>query len=446
VRYIDSGSRDPAEAVGTWLNQELGDEIAELRIQSGFFSSDALAPFRATLTLLADHQRLARVVVGSNDGGTLRSHLDDLVAAMHIPRAGAQLGVVYYGGAYFHPKTFHFRRTDGSQAAYVGSANFTLPGIGARHVEAGIIFDTRQGDSVDLLGSVAAATDAWFTTPRPGLERVEGADDVQRLLDDGIIRTVAPPRPPRPPAQGGQPAQRPTLAPLVAFNQPPPEPAPAPAPIVAWQPLPSVQQTPPYPPYVLFAPDAAAPTQGIEALTGTSLGDAVGLIIKLNRDNDRHWRAAPGTANISIPISTAATLRFGIYGERHRPRAEFDLEIRYAGNGLTLHAPADRTGIMSYGYTPGDTGHQDLRLVLPRAPIADLRQQLLVRGIHVPEAGDLALLEWPTQEAPVFRLTVTDPPSDLAATIRAIWQQSAADGQLVSRGACWLPVGVSPLW
>lgn len=456
MRYIDSGSRDPAQALGTWLNAELTANVAELRIQTGFFSGDALAPFGTTFAALSAAGGLANVVIGSNDGGTLRPHLDELVAAMGVPRANARLGVVYYASAYYHPKTIHLRRSDGSQAAYVGSANVTLPGIGAKHVEAGVLFDTLQGDPSVLLDSIAAATDAWFGEDRAGLEIVTGPQDVQRLLDEGVIRTVAPPRPPRPAAQGGQPPQRPSLAPLVTFvkaaapapqAQPPVEAAAALAPgPVAWTPLPSEQRTPPYPPHIFFAPGATEPTRGTDALTGLTLGDATGLIIKLSRDNDRHWRLAPGTANITIPVSTTTTLRFGVYGERDRPRAEFDLAIRYVDDASTVLAPVARTGIMSFGFTPGDTGHQDLRLVLPRPPIAELRDKLIAQGAHLPEAGDLAILEWPTPEAPSFRMTVTDPTSELGGTIRGIWQQASVDGQLASRGASWLPAGVAPLW
>jgi hypothetical protein len=55
-------------------------------------------------------------------------------------------------------------------------------------------------------------------------------------------------------------------------------------------------------------------------------------------------------------------------------------------------------------------------------------------------------LEWPTAIDPVFRMTVTDPDSALGQSLWAIWQNAAANGQLASRGACWLQPGVSPAW
>ncbi len=447
LRYIDSGGRDPGHAVATWLYAVLQPDVAEVRVQSGFYSREVLPPFIGPFTALAAPDALVRVVVGSNDGGTLASHLDELVAALHLPRANAHLGVVYFAGAFFHPKTYHFRRTDGSQAAYVGSANFTLSGI-AKHVEAGITLDTRDGDPPHILDEIAAATDAWFNPGRAGLEVVNDLADVQRLLANGIVRANPAPRAPRPTGQGGQAPQRPGLAPLVIIN-PPANAAAAPAVAgagPAWTPLPTEQRTPPYPPYVWFAQGATAPTRGPDALTGTGLGDATGLIIRLSRDNDRHWRDAPGTANISIPVSTAPTLRFGVYGNRNRPRAEFDFLARYVDDGSDLRAPPAETGIMSFGSTPGDVGHADLRLVLPKPPIADLRGQLIARGTALPQALDLAVLEWPTPATPSFRLTFVDPGSQLGASITTIWQSAVATNQLASRGACWLPVGVSPAW
>lgn len=449
MRYIDSGSRHESQALGTWLNAELNNGVTEIRIQSGFYSQEALAPFIPSFAALANQNALVRVVVGSNDGATLAAHLSELVVAMQLPREGADLGVVYYGGAYFHPKTYHLRRVGGSQAAYVGSANFTLSGIGAKHVEAGILLDTLLGDSADILNEIAAATDAWFEVDRPGFEVVTGVNDVQRLLAEGIIRDVPPPRPMRPNGQGGQPPQRPHLGPLVVYNQPAAQPVvelPQQDPGLAWQPLATVQKTPPYPPYVSFAPNTTVPTRGSDALTGTTLGNATGLVIKLSRDNDRHWRNAPGTANISIPVSTAASIRFGLYGERNRPRAEFGFLLRYVDNDVMLTAPADATGVMSFGFTPGDVGHADLRLVIPRAPVAILKQLLIEREADLPKAGDLALLEWPTPSAPSFKMTVIKPESDLGQTTLELWQEAEAHNQFASRGACWLSEGISPAW
>ncbi|MBO1041989.1 phospholipase D family protein [Brucella pituitosa] len=444
MRYIDSGTRDPNHALGSWLNQELVENIVGLRIQSGFYSREALAPFQQNFVNLSANGHTVRIVLGSNDGETLAPHLEELVAALQLPRPNARLGVVYYQNAYFHPKTYHFLRGDGSQSAYVGSANFTMPGIAARHIEAGVILDSRHGDSPEVLDQIAQATDRWFNKPASGFERIENVQDVQQLLNAGIVRATPLPRPPRPAGAGGQPPQRPRLNPLVAFNNQVAPPVLEPH--VQWQALPTKLRTPPYPPYIFFAPHAEGPTVGPDALTNNGLGDAAGLIIKLNRDNDRHWRGATGTANVSIPVSTATTIRFGVYGDRNRPRAEFDFLIRYAADGVMILGQPSRTGLMSFGFTPGDVGHGDLRLVVPAAPIRALRETLQVQQSPVPQAEDLALLEWPTPITPVFKMTFVDQQSALGLAARQIWNHAAANEQLASRGACWLPTDFSPAW
>jgi hypothetical protein len=123
---------------------------------------------------------------------------------------------VSFGHGYFHPKTIHLTRDDGSMAAYVGSANLTKNGVSALHVEAGIILETRDGDDPAVLNDIADAVDWWFTEPRSGLFRITGPADLDTLVSNRIL-SVPRPRPARPaPTDGGQggPAL-PDLAPLI---------------------------------------------------------------------------------------------------------------------------------------------------------------------------------------------------------------------------------------
>ncbi len=64
-----------------------------------------------------------------------------------MPRTHAKLAVVNFSNALFHPKVFHIVRANGSQAAFVGSANFTVPGLTGSNVEAAVSIDTEAGDS-----------------------------------------------------------------------------------------------------------------------------------------------------------------------------------------------------------------------------------------------------------------------------------------------------------
>jgi hypothetical protein len=61
-------------------------------------------------------------------------------------------------------------------------------------------------------------------------------------------------------------------------------------------------------------------TSGSNALSGNLLPHgAVGLIIRLTRDDTRIFASAVGTANINLPIDTISTLRFGVLGRGGYP-------------------------------------------------------------------------------------------------------------------------------
>ncbi|WP_370157270.1 phospholipase D family protein [Bradyrhizobium ottawaense] len=435
-------------------------DVVELRWQAGFFSADGLRPFVSCLTRLSATNSVVRALVGSNDGDTQQADVETLISLMGLPRSKASLGVVSYSGAFFHPKTYHIKRNDGSQAAYVGSANLSLAGIGALHVEAGLLVDTRDGDSTSVLDQIARGVDDWFSTARPGFERVKSLADVSKLVTAGVL-SVAPP--PSAVAQkgggGGAKPGRPRLQPLIRF-QPLPKvgaasaattkkatssgPTPPAAPLA----LPAVPQNPPYPSYVLFAPGATAPTSGAAALSGASLpGGYGGLIVRLNRDSSRHWRADGGTANISIPVPTVQVLRFGIYqGVRPRPRAEFQIEMRYVGRTITLLADPVDTNVMAYGFTPGDRGHGDVRLVIPKPPAVRIAALVQSNSLTLPADGDVAFLEWPTQQHPTFKLSLLERNSPLFRTATQAYETAVSNHQLVGSGACWLAAGLSPQW
>ncbi|MBI1187354.1 MAG: hypothetical protein GC206_08510 [Alphaproteobacteria bacterium] len=154
-----------------------------------------------------------------------------------------------------------------------------------------------------------------------------------------------------------------------------------------------------------------------------------------------------GTANISIPVPTLGTLRFGIFnGRTTRPRAEFELQMRYLTSGAQLLAPAAETNIMVYGYAPGDTGHGDVRMVVPKPPATNIAMQAGNAGLPLPSDGDCALLEWPTGADPTFKLTLMDPQSPLFTQAQTLLTSASAANQLVGQGACWLPSNVSPVW
>lgn len=461
VQYIDSGARHPDQALGGWLQKQLTADISELRCQSGFFSADGLAPFAATIKTLSASDSLVNILIGSNDGDTLEGDVAELVALLALPRANGRLGVVSFGGAYFHPKTYHLRRADGSQAAYVGSANLTLAGLTALHVEAGLLLDTRDGDASKVLEVIASSIDDWFAQSRVGMELVNSSADLSRLTALGVLSKTPPPRPARPSTSTGtNPPARPRLAPLVRFpgftriapRAPPSAPTGAggstttvAAPPAAPRPPSPLQSvpSPQYPGYVLFAPGLRTPTSGASALSGSTLpAGAQGLIIRLSKDSSRHWQGGTGTANISVPTATVQTLRFGL-SSSNRPRAVLEIEMRYLSPPtFDFRAAPEMTSVQVYGHTAGDTGHGDVRLVVPKPPARTLSNSIARNRLSRPNSGNMAFLEWPSVRLPRFRLTLLDSNSALHAQALSIFSTSGK----VGGGACWLPAGLSPTW
>lgn len=221
-----------------------------------------------------------------------------------------------------------------------------------------------------------------------------------------------------------------------------------------WLPRPAVPRDP-YPEYILFAPGQETPTAGAEALTGAVLpGGVVGLIVRLNDDSARIWRGGGGTANISIPVATVFTFRFGMYpgrrlnedARRPRPRVEFPLHMRFVSSEGTIRVPEADIGIMLYGYSGDDSGHKDIRMNVSTTATKALGRALNERGLGVPRTGDVALLEWPTVQDPSVRLTYLERGSALHDGCMAALTAADVANQAVGKGACWLPPGVSPPW
>jgi hypothetical protein len=203
-----------------------------------------------------------------------------------------------------------------------------------------------------------------------------------------------------------------------------------------------------FPQYLLFAPGQNTPTEGVLALSGGMLPLGVsGLIIRINRDSVRHFEGRPGTANISIPVATLSTFRFGLYlGRYTRPRAEFELRIRYLGDERTLLLAPTTTNIMAYGFIPGESGHGDVRMLVP-ASVRDLASQIRGFGMAMPEESEFALLEWPTtNETRDFRLSFIERGTVLYSRAEVLFQAAADSGALIGGGACWLPSDFAPEW
>ena len=345
---------------------------------------------------------------------------------------------------------------DGSQAAYVGSANLTFPGISGVNIEAGLVLDTADGDPEPTLAEIAFAVDTWFNGTRDGVHVVRTHDDVAELVAAGVLGLPRPTRPRRTASSTSVPEREPVrLDPLVRFpslrlggdgadgdsdSSAGVGTIAAPTDVTFPEARLSVPHPDVAPPYVLFAPDATDPTHGVEALTGSTLpGGAIGLIIRLNRDSSRHFEDRRGTANVSVPVPAIAPLRFGFYAGRHRrPRCEFTLRMRYVDDAGGHCEQVAATNVMVYGHAPGETGNSDVRLVIPRPAVRAIQDFVQGRGSRLPADGHPMVLESPTLSDPSFKASFADPDSQLFAILREALDSAAERGELVGRGACWL--------
>lgn len=215
MRYIDTGSRDPEDTLATWLLSEETQAVAEFRLQSGYFSINGLVPFIPMLEELARQERLIRFVIGSNDCDTRAADVEFLCEITSGPSATTQIALANCSGGLFHPKAYHLSRKDGSQAAYVGSANLTPAGIGGLNIEAGVLTDTNQGDDGGLATSIADSIDAYFSGERPFVRLLSSVSDIKGLVSEGLLRNEPRVRKAASGAPGSAPSGRAKLTPLI---------------------------------------------------------------------------------------------------------------------------------------------------------------------------------------------------------------------------------------
>src|SRR5271170_4191446 len=115
ARYFDTGSGEPGQHVGHWLETNLQDGIRGFRCQFGYFRFNAIGSFATRIHAAAQAGYPVKIVLGSNDGSLLAR---DVQLALRVADgANAAIIVVAFANAEYHPKTIHIVKPDGSSVA-----------------------------------------------------------------------------------------------------------------------------------------------------------------------------------------------------------------------------------------------------------------------------------------------------------------------------------------
>jgi len=176
AQYIDSASQSKAEFIRYWLDNNLAANSRSFYVQSGYFSYAAIEPFEQILRNIIKKGGSVRFVLGSNDGSL---DVKDVKAVFKIikGRAGCSLTIVALTNAEFHPKCYYIGKDDGAESALVGSGNLTYKGT-SLNIEAAIVLDTDDGDSLALVQEIRDAIEKWL-----GLGDSDGAYQIKAIQD-----------------------------------------------------------------------------------------------------------------------------------------------------------------------------------------------------------------------------------------------------------------------
>jgi hypothetical protein len=194
MKYIDSSVLEADQTVAFWMEEVVASGVKEFRCQAGYFTLEGTSPVLSSISKCAAAGAQVTMLLGSNDGSTLASHISFLAGKLNVPSANVSLGVVRYEDALFHPKVYVFHRLDGSITAYVGSANMTGSGISGKNVEAGLILDSLNGDDEAIIEQISSRIDDWFSYPPESLSMIDGPDAIKALLTDGDLAILPAPR------------------------------------------------------------------------------------------------------------------------------------------------------------------------------------------------------------------------------------------------------------
>lgn len=195
MRFVDTSSQHIKSTLADWFSAVAGDGVTELYLQTGYFAAGSLDFLLHTFSVECLQVCKLGILVGSNDPKTLIADIKKLIQIAGIPRKDADLAVVCFANGLFHPKTYVARRKDSTYTAYVGSANLTPSGL-ARNIEAGIILDTKEGDSEKIILEIVGSIQGWLIKgPTDGAHKLANLASADALAASGVLAIDRPPKP-----------------------------------------------------------------------------------------------------------------------------------------------------------------------------------------------------------------------------------------------------------
>lgn len=414
MRYIDSASRLLSDTVYEWLRSLLPSAQA-FACQSGYYRYDALAPFEADVKTLLGNGGRFDLVIGANEDRLSAPDLEEtlILLSAGIP-ANASFTLVGAKDALFHTKTYYIELAGGGRHAAVGSANFTIPGIG-HHIEACLLLD----DGVDDPAALDAVRDAILAWP----SKAAAGSSEARPITDQYIRDLE--------------AER-----II-------DPAPVPVPrsrtaartTTGQSSFPAIVPIPGAPQRRTVARPRTTPAPGqLRGAVSPFPTNVVGIIKRLSRTDVKGFVGAPGTPYIALPpnpTDLANKLPMQPYGTHSEPRLDVVIEARLAtALGDVVTSGTDPTNITHVGMGATQRSNVDLRFNLLHGVVAGLIYVATQRGVAIPTVGDVVAIEFLSRGREIRLTFVTTDP--LKSTLLGLL--------IPNRSWGWLQAGVVPIW
>lgn len=371
MRYLDTGSRDPADTLYMWLDQVLPD-ATYFGCQTGYFSYDGIYPLEGEFLKLLNRPGALRLVLGANESGIRRVDLEDVFDLFDKApgNVSKSLTLVAADDILMHPKTYYVEKADGTRHALVGSANLTHPGL-SRNIEAALIIDS-VNDLGAPFGEIRDAIDKWHLYAHANAYRVTRTD-LAKLLADGVIDQPARPRP----AQSPQARQKrsktfPGLGAILKLPRKKRAVAPA---------------TP------VRRPRRPVPVP-IGTL-GTMPNGAIGIVKCLTALDTKGFNGGTGTLYIALPSVLAANLPMAPYGKNNEPRTDVTVEARLdTVPGEVVLSADSPTNITHVGAGATRTSHTDLRFNYLTKVKRGIETLAADYGVRPPGEDDLVAIEF----------------------------------------------------